>query len=76
LGISKREQEIIELVGQELSNQEIAGRLFISLHTVKKHLNNIFLKTGVGNRVQLVRMFSDSPETSAMEPGLKPPGRP
>lgn len=75
LGISRREREIIELVGQGLSNQEIAGRLFISLYTVKKHLNNIFLKTGVGNRVQLVRMFSDSPGAPAAESNAGPQGR-
>ena len=59
-GISRREGEIIELVAQGLSNQEIADRLFISLFTVKKHLNNVFLKTGVTNRVQLVRLFPGS----------------
>lgn len=64
-GISKREREIIELVKQGLSNQEVAGRLFISLSTVKKHLNNIFMKTGVANRVQLVRLFSGSERTPA-----------
>ena len=58
-GITRRELEIIELVGQGLSNQEIAGRLYISLSTVKKHLNNIFTKMDVANRVQLVRAFSD-----------------
>lgn len=60
LGISRREGEIVELVCQGLSNQEIADRLFISLFTVKKHLNNVFLKTGVTNRVQLVRLFPGS----------------
>jgi len=66
-GISRREGEIIELVNQGLSNQKIAGRLFISLSTVKKHLNNVFLKTGVSNRVQLVRLFSGSAQNSAAE---------
>jgi len=66
-GISRREGEIIELVSQGLSNQEIAGRLFISLSTVKKHLNNVFLKTGVSNRVQLVRLFSGSAPSPAAE---------
>jgi DNA-binding CsgD family transcriptional regulator len=73
-GISRREGEIIELVNQGLSNQEIAGRLFISLSTVKKHLNNVFLKTGVSNRVQLVRLFSRSVQDSAAE--SKPESKP
>ena len=72
LGISSREREIIELVGQGLSNQEIADRLFISLYTVKKHLVNIFLKAGVGNRVQLVRIFSKIPETPAAKSSAEP----
>ena len=62
--ISSREREIIDLVGQGLSNQDIASRLFISLSTVKKHISNIFLKTGMVNRVQLVRMFSGSAQSS------------
>jgi DNA-binding CsgD family transcriptional regulator len=59
-GISRREGEIIELVGQGLSNQDIADRLFISLFTVKKHLSTVFQKTGVENRVKLVRLFAGS----------------
>jgi len=59
-GISRREGQIIELVAQGLSNQEIADRLFISLFTVKKHLNHVFFKTGVTNRVQLARLFPGS----------------
>jgi len=69
-GISRREGEIIELVAQGLSNQEIADRLFISLFTVKKHINNIFLKTGVSNRVQLARLFPGSAPSPAAGPDL------
>jgi len=75
LGISRRESEIIELVGQGLSNQEIADRLFISLYTVKKHLNNVFLKAGVANRVQLARLFSGAASAPAGGPeGAHPVG--
>jgi DNA-binding CsgD family transcriptional regulator len=55
--ISKREQEIIQLVCSGRSNQEIADELFISLGTVKNHLYNIFIKLGIKNRTQLVKMF-------------------
>ena len=68
-GISDRERQVIELVGLGLSNGEISRRLFISLSTVKKHLNNIFAKTGVDNRVKLVRMFSESGTGQEREPG-------
>lgn len=60
-GISRREREIIELVGHGMSNHDIAQSLFISPYTVKKHLNNIFMKTGVANRVQLVALFHFDP---------------
>jgi|WetSurMetagenome_2_1015567.scaffolds.fasta_scaffold00065_36 DNA-binding CsgD family transcriptional regulator len=55
--ISKRELEIIQLVCSGRSNQEIADELFISLGTVKNHLYNIFIKLGIKNRTQLVKMF-------------------
>ena len=55
-GISKREQEVILLICQGLTNQEIADTLFISLKTVKDHNYRIFQKTGVRNRVELVQL--------------------
>ncbi len=54
--ISKREQEVILLICQGLTNQEIADTLFISLKTVKDHNYRIFQKTGVRNRVELVQL--------------------
>ena len=56
-GITLREREIIQLVCQGKSNREIAKELFISQQTVKDHNKNIFRKTGVKNRVQLVNFF-------------------
>jgi DNA-binding CsgD family transcriptional regulator len=56
-GITPREREIIELICVGKTNQEIAEQLFISLATVKDHNHNIFRKTGVRNRVQLVNLF-------------------
>jgi DNA-binding CsgD family transcriptional regulator len=55
-GISKREEEVIHLVCQGLTNQEIADKLFISLKTVKDHNYRIFQKTGVRNRVELAQL--------------------
>jgi len=52
--LSDRELEILELIAQGLSNDEIAGRLYISLSTVKGHTTNIFSKLGVKNRTQAV----------------------
>lgn len=54
-GLTERETEVLTLVADGLSNQEIADRLGISTATVKTHINNLFAKTGVRDRVQAVR---------------------
>jgi DNA-binding CsgD family transcriptional regulator/lysylphosphatidylglycerol synthetase-like protein (DUF2156 family) len=59
-GISKREMEVIQLICQGRTNQEIADALFISLKTVKDHNYRIFQKTGVRNRVELVQLAQES----------------
>ena len=53
-GISPREQEIIELILQGLSNKEMEDVLSISFHTVKNHIYNIFQKLEVNSRGQLI----------------------
>jgi NarL family two-component system response regulator LiaR len=55
LGISKREHEVLKLAANGLSNQEIAGKLFVSLNTVKTHLSNLFLKLEVNRRTQAIQ---------------------
>ena len=54
LELSKRELEILGLLAQGLSNQEIAGKLFVSLRTVKTHIQNLFDKLDVKRRTQAV----------------------
>ena len=53
-GISLRETEVIDLLKDGLTNQEIADRLFISVTTVKSHLSHIYEKTETRNRVELL----------------------
>ncbi|HOX82577.1 MAG TPA: LuxR C-terminal-related transcriptional regulator [Chryseolinea sp.] len=55
LGISKRELEVLQLMAQGFSNQEIADKLFVSLNTVKTHSSNLFLKLEVRRRTQAVQ---------------------
>jgi len=50
--LSEREKEILTLIAEGLSNQQIAGRLVISVTTVKTHVGNIFNKLGVTSRTQ------------------------
>lgn len=53
-GLTERKLEIIRLVGQGLSNKDIADRLCISDSTVRQHLTDIFDKVGVSNRQKLL----------------------
>lgn len=52
--LTKREQEIIPLVAQGLTNKEISARLSLSEHTVKNHLFRIYEKLGISSRVELI----------------------
>jgi LuxR family maltose regulon positive regulatory protein len=52
--LTERELEILGLIDEGCSNQEIARRLVITLHTVKKHNSNIYAKLGVNSRTQAV----------------------
>jgi DNA-binding CsgD family transcriptional regulator len=54
LGITGRELEVLRLLGEGLSNQEIAARLFLSPRTVERHVANAGAKAGVERRAQLV----------------------
>lgn len=54
LGLSEREREVLQLMAEGLSNQEIAGRLFLSLNTIKTHSSRIFEKLDVRRRTQAV----------------------
>ncbi|MGH9110337.1 MAG: LuxR C-terminal-related transcriptional regulator [Acidimicrobiales bacterium] len=53
--LSKREQQIADLVSQGLTNKQIAKRAFVSENTVKQHLKRVFVKTDVRNRAELMQ---------------------
>ena len=54
-GISQREYEVLQLMAEGHTNQEIADQLFISLNTVKTHSSNLFAKLDVKRRTQAVQ---------------------
>jgi NarL family two-component system response regulator LiaR len=54
LELSKRELEILNLLAEGHSNEEIAAKLFVSVSTVKTHNQNLFLKLDVKRRTQAV----------------------
>ena len=51
-GLTEREVEVLHLIAQGLTNQEIAAQLIISLATVKRHISNIYGKLGVTHRTE------------------------
>jgi len=53
--ITPREYEVLHLMAQGLSNQEIADRLFVSLHTVKTHASNLLAKLDAQRRTQAIQ---------------------
>jgi LuxR family transcriptional regulator, maltose regulon positive regulatory protein len=53
-GLSEREIDVLKLIAEDLTNQEIADKLFISLNTVKTHLKNVYLRLEVDNRTKAV----------------------
>ena len=57
--LTHREREILSLVASGASNQEIAGKLFISEKTVRNHLTMVFAKLGVSSRAQAIVLARD-----------------
>ena len=54
--ITRREKEILKLIVEENTNQDIAGKLFLSLRTVENHRNNLLQKLQVKNTAGLVKV--------------------
>ncbi len=61
---TRREAEIMDLIMDGLTNEEIAERLFVSLNTVKFHIKNIYMKLDVKNRIQALRKASAEENTT------------
>lgn len=51
--LSVREREVLTLIAQGLTNDEIARELFISPHTVKNHVSRIYQKVGIDDRTKV-----------------------
>lgn len=53
--LTSREQEILELLSEGLNSNEIGEKLFISFHTVRKHIRNIYMKLQVSTQAEAVK---------------------
>lgn len=54
LGLSARESEVLALIAQGLSNQEVASRAYLSINSVKTYIRSAYRKIGVQRRSQAV----------------------
>ena len=58
-GLSIRQQEILEMVVEGLSNAQIAGRLYLSESTIKQHLRAVYKELGVRNRTEAAKTMRE-----------------
>lgn len=58
--LTARETEILELLEQGLTNQQVASRLSVTLHTVKNHVHSLLTKLGVSSRSEAVQVYRAS----------------
>jgi two-component system, NarL family, response regulator DevR len=58
-GLTRREQQLVPLIGRGLSNKEIANHLSLSEQTVKNHIHRILRKVGVSDRLSIFEVFQN-----------------
>ena len=66
--LSPREREVARLVGQGLTNRQIAAALYLSERTAQNHVQHILVKLGFSNRSQIAAWSSTSPVPAGPAP--------
>jgi DNA-binding NarL/FixJ family response regulator len=54
LGLTRREQQLVEMIGRGLTNKEIAQQLNVAEQTIKNHVHRMLRKVGVNDRLAVV----------------------
>jgi two-component system nitrate/nitrite response regulator NarL len=70
LAMTPREREVVLLIGDGLSNKEIAERLGIAIHTAKSHVHNILEKLALRTRLQVAAYAHQEQQTSRLHPAI------
>jgi len=65
--LSKREDQVVRLLSQGLTNKDISRELGLSQHTIRNYLFRIYDKLGVSTRVELVLYFLQEREAKSVE---------
>lgn len=58
-GLTDREMDVLSLAAKGMTNQEISDKLFVSVHTIKSHLQHIFSKLNISARYQLINLAKE-----------------
>ena len=69
-GISEREAEVLALLGDHLTNAQIAGRLYLSVRTVESHVSSLLRKLGVADRRALAELAADRADAAPLDAAL------
>ena len=71
-GVSEREAEVLALVSEHLTNQQIAARLYLSVRTVESHVSSLLRKLGVADRRALAELAGDRADAAPFDTALPP----
>ena len=72
--LSQRERQVLELVADGFTNQEVADRLFLSVKTIETHRSRLIRKLGLSTRADLIRYARESGFQTREGPGQTPAG--
>jgi DNA-binding NarL/FixJ family response regulator len=72
--LTTRERQVVDLLGDGMSNKEIASRLHIAVHTVKSHVHNILEKLSLRTRLEVAAFSHAARRESTGDRQKKPPG--